>query len=60
MLKKTIKYVGDVKQEMGKVHWPSRAELRGSSVIVVVLSLMMALFIFSIDMILNNFLKLVF
>ncbi len=59
MINKAIKYVGDVKKEMSKVHWPTRMELRDSSVIVVVLSLLMAIFIFGIDTILNNILKLV-
>lgn len=59
MINKAIKYVGDVKKEMSKVHWPTRMELRESSVIVVILSLLMAVFIFGIDMILNNILKLI-
>lgn len=60
MFEKAVKYVGDVKQEMTKVIWPTRAELRESSTIVVILSLLMAVFIFGIDQILNLFLKLIF
>ncbi len=60
MIKKTVKYIGDVKQEMGKVIWPSRAELRDSSVIVIALSLMLAVFIFSADFLLNNILRILF
>jgi len=59
VINKAIKYVGDVKKEMAKVHWPSKMELRDSSVIVVVLSLLMAIFIFVNDTILNFILKMV-
>jgi len=60
VFEKAVKYVGDVKQEMTKVIWPTRAELRESSVIVVILSLLMAVFIFCIDQVLNLFLKIIF
>jgi len=60
VFEKAVKYVGDVKQEMSKVIWPTRAELRESSVIVVILSLLMAVFIFCIDQVLNLFLKIIF
>jgi preprotein translocase subunit SecE len=56
---KAVKFLGEVRQETAKVIWPSRGELRESGVIVVVLSLILAVFIFGIDFILNNFLKLI-
>ncbi len=45
---------------MSKVIWPSKVELRDSTVIVIVLSLLLAVFVFAADLILNNILKLVF
>jgi len=57
---KATKYMVEVRREMNKVMWPSRMELRDSAVIVVVLSLMLAVFIFSTDLVLNNILKIVF
>jgi len=60
VINKAIKYLGDVRQEMSKVMWPTRAELRESSVIVVVLSIILAIFVFCVDFILNNFLKIIF
>ncbi len=60
MIGKVVKYLGEVRQETGKVIWPSRVELRGSATIVVVLSLLLALFVFVIDFILNNILKVIF
>lgn len=59
MIGKVVKYLNDVKSETSKVIWPSRSELQGSAVIVVVLSLMLAIFVFGIDFILNNILKFV-
>jgi len=56
---KFIKYIREVRQEMSKVIWPSRGELRDSSVVVVILSLLMAVFIFSIDQVLNLILKII-
>jgi len=60
MIKKSIKYLVEVRQEMSKVIWPSKVELRDSTVIVIVLSLLLAVFVFAADLILNNILKLVF
>ena len=60
MFSKATKYMVEVRREMNKVMWPSRMELRDSAVIVVVLSLMLAVFIFSTDLVLNNILKIVF
>lgn len=56
---KVVKYLDDVRQETRKVIWPTRAELRGSAVVVIVLSLILAGFIFGVDFILNNLLKLI-
>ncbi|MFN3821520.1 MAG: preprotein translocase subunit SecE [bacterium] len=49
----------EVTEEMKKVNWPSRAQLIESSVIVVILSLILAIFTFSVDFILNRVLKLI-
>ncbi len=59
MIKKGIKYLSEVRQEMRKVIWPSRMELRDSAVIVVVVSLILAAFVFGVDQILNLILKVV-
>ena len=59
MIKKGIKYLGEVRQEMNKVIWPSRLEIRDSAVIVIVLSLILAVFVFGIDIVLNNILRII-
>lgn len=60
MLKKAFTYLREVREEFGKVMWPSRAELLESSSIVAILSLILAVFTFSIDFIVNRVLNLIF
>ena len=57
MLNKIQKYLADVRVELGKVIWPSKAELRESSTIVVILSMLLAVFTFTIDFTLNRILQ---
>ena len=60
MFGKVIKYLGEVRQETGKVIWPARQELQGSAAIVIVLSLILAVFVFFTDFILTNILRVIF
>ena len=57
MLGKLFGYVREVNQEMTKVSWPSRDELVGSTIVVLILSGILAIFIFGVDTILTNILK---
>lgn len=59
MIDKFINYLKGVRAETAKVMWPPHAQLRESSVIVIVLALILAVFVFSTDIILNNILKLI-
>ncbi|MCF7810343.1 preprotein translocase subunit SecE [bacterium] len=59
MIGKVTKYLSDVHKETKKVIWPTRNELVESSTVVVVLSLLMATFVFIIDYLLNTILKLI-
>ena len=58
MFKRIAGFLSDVKQEMSKVSWPSREELIGSTYVVLILSGIMAVYIFGIDTLLSNILKL--
>jgi len=49
MFKKVKKFFGDVYQELQKVAWPSREELLGSTAVVIIMSLLMAVFIGIVD-----------
>jgi preprotein translocase subunit SecE len=60
MFQKISKYFSEVGQELSKVSWPSREELYGSTVVVVVLCLVVSVFIFGVDFILNHLLGLLF
>ena len=51
-------FVGEVKSEMDKVSWPSRAELVGSTAVVFVSVILLALFIGSCDYVLSKLIKL--
>ncbi|MFQ5769276.1 MAG: preprotein translocase subunit SecE [bacterium] len=55
-----VKFISDVNQEMSKVSWPNYEELKGSTVIVVILSLILAIYIFASDTILRNIIQLIF
>jgi preprotein translocase subunit SecE len=59
MIKKAINYVKDVRTEMAKVSWPTREELYESTIIVLILSLILAVFVFGIDQGLSNVLKVI-
>ncbi|MGQ7720556.1 preprotein translocase subunit SecE [Melioribacter sp. OK-1-Me] len=60
MKEKIINFVNDVVKEMKKVTWPTKEELKESTVIVVVVCLILALFTYVIDMSLNQILKGIF
>lgn len=60
MISKIFQFVWDVRQEFGKATWPSREELIGSTNIVIILTALLAMFIFAIDTLLNNFVQVLF
>ena len=49
MKEKIIAFFTDVFREMSKVTWPKREELRDSTVIVLVVCLIIAVFIYLVD-----------
>ena len=53
MIQRITKFWNDVKVEMKKVTWPSRAELRGSTMVVIVTVIIIAIFIGIVDRILS-------
>jgi preprotein translocase subunit SecE len=59
MFKKLSTYLQDVKTEMAKVSWPSKDELVESTTIVIILSLILAVFVFGVDQGLSNILKII-
>ena len=59
MFGKIAEYIRGVRIEMGKVVWPSREELVESTSITLLLSALLALFIFFADMIISRFINLI-
>lgn len=58
MIKKIQQFVEDVKIEMAKVAWPTRPELMNSTMIVVVVSILFTVFIFTSDVIISKIVQL--
>ncbi|MFH0883376.1 MAG: preprotein translocase subunit SecE [bacterium] len=54
MFTKIANYLRGVRVEMAKVNWPKREELMESTVITLVLSMILALFVFSADIIISR------
>ncbi len=53
-------FISDVGREMSKVSWPTYDDLKNSTIVVVVLSFIFVVFVFSTDWILTEILKLIF
>ena len=53
MFGKIGSFFSESRQELAKVNWPNREELVGSTALVIVVTLVLSLFIFIIDLILS-------
>ena len=53
-LGKVTQFFREVRVELGKVTWPSRQELIGSTVIVIILSVIMSIYIGVLDFLLSS------
>jgi preprotein translocase subunit SecE len=58
MIQKVSKYFNDTIQELRKVAWPSKEELIGSTIVVVVMSVLVSIFIGVVDQVLNKLVNL--
>jgi len=54
MFKKITDFVDGVVFEMKKVSWPTWQELKGSTIVVLILSLILSVFLFIVDIILSK------
>jgi preprotein translocase subunit SecE len=59
-LNKITGFINEVKMELGKVSWSTREELIGSTSVVIVLTAILALFIFVVDSSLAKILSIIF
>ncbi len=53
MVEKVKTFTQDVQSEMTKVTWPTREELRGSTIVVIVTVIILSIFIGVVDRILS-------
>lgn len=53
LVQRTADFLKEVRIEATKVSWPSRKELRDSTVVVIVMTMIMAAILFVLDQILN-------
>ncbi len=60
MIAKIKEFVGEVSKEMKKVSWPTRAQLKESTTIVVITTLIFTVFIYIIDWIMNLTIDVIF
>ena len=60
MFERFKNFLGETKIEMKKVTWPTKAELKDATRVVIVASFILTVFIAVIDQILSNIIKLVF
>ncbi|MBD3367551.1 MAG: preprotein translocase subunit SecE [Candidatus Eisenbacteria bacterium] len=49
MFERLVKFLKEVRNELKRVSWPSRDELRGSTTVVIVIVLILAVFIGLVD-----------
>jgi preprotein translocase subunit SecE len=49
MIGKIVQYFRDVRSEVAKVNWPTRAEVSSATVLVIVLSVAVSLYVFACD-----------
>jgi len=59
MKEKIIAFLTDTVKEMKKVTWPTKGELRESTLIVLVVCGVIAAFVFGVDWIISNAMKVV-
>jgi len=49
MIKKVIQFFKEVRFELTKVAWPNRQELVGSTIVVIIMSVILSIFIGGVD-----------
>ncbi len=59
MIKKIRKIFEEVQFEMKKVSWPTWDELKGSTYVVLSFSVLIAMFLFVVDLILSKILNII-
>ncbi len=59
MIKRIQEFLKGIEFEMKKVSWPTLSELRGSTAVVLILSLLLVIFLFMVDFSLSRVVSLI-
>lgn len=57
MVGKVKDYINDVNKEMKKVSWPTREQLRESTVVVIVATMIITGFVYVVDLVMSSLIK---
>jgi len=60
MIAKIKEFVGEVAKEMKKVSWPSKEQLKESTIIVVATTIIFTAFVFGVDQVMGLIVKQIF
>ncbi|MFH1865480.1 MAG: preprotein translocase subunit SecE [Candidatus Eisenbacteria bacterium] len=60
MFQRLVKFIKEVRNELKRVSWPSKDEIRGSTLVVIVIVLVLAVFIGLVDRALSFLVSIVF
>ena len=55
-----VAYMQDVRKEMAKVSWPTRSELISNTIVTLVASFAISLFIYGADWVISSILELIY
>lgn len=60
MFGKLVRFLREVRNELNRVSWPSKDDIRGSTTVVIIVVLILGVFIGLVDQALSRLLQLVF
>ncbi len=60
MIEKIKQYLAETRAEVKKVTWPTREELKDSTRVVILATVVITIFIGGVDLILNRVMRLIF
>lgn len=55
-----FEFIGEVRAELKRVTWPSKAEVYATTLVVIAVSLLFGLYLFGIDLLLNRAVQSIF
>jgi len=53
-IEKTRRFFTEVSMELKRTTWPSRLEVRGTTLVVIITVFVFAIFLFAVDVVLSN------